>query len=69
MMRRYLETADDPDQLVGDDVGDATWCRRPGRSEEIAKLACFLASDDASFINGGVYVIDGGSLAWRGTNA
>ena len=68
MMRRYLETADDPDQLVA--MMSATHLvPRPGRSDEIAKLACFLASDDASFINGGVYVIDGGSLAWRGTNA
>jgi NAD(P)-dependent dehydrogenase (short-subunit alcohol dehydrogenase family) len=67
MMRKYLETADDPAQLVA--MMSATHLvRRPGRPEEIAKLACFLASDDASFINGAVYVIDGGSLAWRGTN-
>jgi NAD(P)-dependent dehydrogenase (short-subunit alcohol dehydrogenase family) len=42
---------------------------RAGSAEEIGKLVCFLASDDAAFINGGVYVIDGGSLAWRGSNA
>ena len=28
---------------------------------------CFLASPEASFINGAVWLIDGGSLAWRGT--
>ena len=28
-----------------------------------------LASDDAAWITGGVYLIDGGSLAWRGANA
>ncbi|GGK69716.1 short chain dehydrogenase [Streptomyces flaveus] len=40
--------------------------RRLGRPEEVAKLACFLASDDAAFITGTSYVIDGGALAWRG---
>ena len=68
MMRRYLETAEDPEHLVA--MMSATHLvPRPGRPEEIAKLACFLAGDDSSFINGAVYVIDGGSLAWRGTNA
>ncbi len=42
--------------------------RRAGRPEEVANLARFLASDDASFITGGIYNVDGGSLAWRGTN-
>ena len=42
--------------------------KRLGRPEEIARLVCFLASDDASFITGGVYLIDGGSLAWRGSD-
>ena len=40
-----------------------------GSGWDVGYAALFLASDDASFINGGVYVIDGGSLAWRGTNA
>lgn len=35
--------------------------RRFGQPEEIAKLAAFLASDDASFITGAEYTIDGGS--------
>lgn len=41
--------------------------RRLGRPEEVAKLVCFLASDDASFINGASYLVDGGALAWRGS--
>lgn len=42
--------------------------RRLGTSEDIAKLVCFLASDDAAFITGSVHVIDGGVLAWRGAH-
>lgn len=33
---------------------------RNGRPEEIAKVAYFLASDDASFVNGAVLTVDGG---------
>ncbi|MGW3445414.1 SDR family NAD(P)-dependent oxidoreductase [Streptomyces sp. NPDC001076] len=39
---------------------------RLGRPEEVARLACFLASENAAFITGAAYVIDGGALAWRG---
>ncbi|NEA98835.1 SDR family NAD(P)-dependent oxidoreductase [Streptomyces sp. SID13726] len=39
---------------------------RLGRPEEVARLACFLASDDAAFITGSSFVIDGGALAWLG---
>jgi NAD(P)-dependent dehydrogenase (short-subunit alcohol dehydrogenase family) len=37
--------------------------RRFGEPEEIAALAAFLLSDEASFITGGIYPIDGGELA------
>jgi NAD(P)-dependent dehydrogenase (short-subunit alcohol dehydrogenase family) len=36
---------------------------RHGRPEEVAALFAFLASDEAAFISGQTYVIDGGELA------
>jgi NAD(P)-dependent dehydrogenase (short-subunit alcohol dehydrogenase family) len=40
---------------------------RMGRPEDTAKLIAFLASDDAEFITGAAFHVDGGSLAWRGS--
>lgn len=38
---------------------------RPGRPEEVAAAALFLASDDASFVTGHALAVDGGYLAGR----
>jgi NAD(P)-dependent dehydrogenase (short-subunit alcohol dehydrogenase family) len=40
---------------------------RVGVPRDIAELVCYLASDEASFVNGVVWLVDGGALAWRGT--
>jgi NAD(P)-dependent dehydrogenase (short-subunit alcohol dehydrogenase family) len=38
---------------------------RPGRPEEVAAAALFLASEDASFVTGAALVVDGGFSAAR----
>ena len=36
---------------------------RPGTPEEVAKLVRYLASDDAAWVTGGIFTIDGGMTA------
>lgn len=42
---------------------------RRGTVNEIAQIACFLASDAASFLTGINVPVDGGTMAWRGQQA
>lgn len=71
----YIET---PMTAVLDDPGLATMKEsfiamhhlgRPGRPEEVASCALFLASDEASFVTGHALVVDGGFTAGRRLDA
>lgn len=64
-MMRALERGFDPDDSEGmrQSLIDAIPLKRYAEPEDIAKLFAFLASDEAAFITGSVYMIDGGMTA------
>ncbi|WP_460062240.1 SDR family NAD(P)-dependent oxidoreductase [Streptomyces sp. YKOK-I1] len=65
LTRDYFAAAEDREAMARELVAPQL-VDRLGRPEEVARLACFLASDSAAFITGAAHVIDGGALAWRG---
>jgi NAD(P)-dependent dehydrogenase (short-subunit alcohol dehydrogenase family) len=66
MVAEVVAAAPDPAAIMRTLTGTHL-VRRIGSTEDVANLVCFLASPDAAFVNGAVWLIDGGSLAWRGT--
>lgn len=54
------EQADQMAEMLAQNGGAMQPAGRTGRAEDIANMAAFLASDDASFITGGEFLVDGG---------
>src|SRR6516164_7114736 len=51
------------DRGTQDKIGQLNPLKRPGQPQEIAAMGLFLASDEASYVNGQAFPVDGGLTA------
>ena len=58
----FIESLGDPDEFRAK-IGGIHPIGRTGQPDEIAALACWLLSDEASFITGQVWTADGGRMS------
>jgi len=58
----FIESLGDPDAFRAQ-IGGIHPLRRTGAPQEVASLVCWLASEEAGFVTGQIYTIDGGRTA------
>ena len=66
MVTEFIKQSDDPVEFERQLINTAL-IPRLGLPEEVGELVVVLAIPESGFINGAYILIDGGSLAWRGT--
>jgi NAD(P)-dependent dehydrogenase (short-subunit alcohol dehydrogenase family) len=67
MVKKFVDAAEDKEAIAKSMVASQL-IPRFGQIDEVAKLVCYLASDAAAWITGSIFSIDGGCLAWCGSN-
>jgi NAD(P)-dependent dehydrogenase (short-subunit alcohol dehydrogenase family) len=67
MVQKFYAAAEDKEAIKRSMVASQL-IPRLGEPVEVAKLVCYLASDSAAWITGSTFAIDGGCLAWCGSN-
>jgi len=60
-----IEEADNSVERIKDLFTETQPIRRSGLTEDVARAALWLASDDSSFVNGHALVVDGGVIGGR----
>jgi NAD(P)-dependent dehydrogenase (short-subunit alcohol dehydrogenase family) len=66
MLAEYADHKDASEALAGNarkEIASGIPVGRIGTPHDVAGVVAFLCSDDASFLNGGIYVVDGGATA------
>jgi len=64
MPRGFAESTDNPDAVMKNFI-EGEPMKRLGEPSEVARVVLFLASDEASFVTGSDYWVDGGIMAGR----